>query len=1221
MPVIKVECPKCETRLRFTVEDEETQEVECPKCGHLFSAEIGEDKPLTKSDKAKKSSKADQEGKASSKKSKARRRDDDEDDDDETPRKRRRDDAADSSNMKVIIIGGLAAGVLLLGGLGALIFALSGKDDKNAPKDNSPVAEVKQPQLPGNQPGNQTPPVGLTTNLTPAPGTGTGTGTATGTGKPPIPGVGTGTATGPSPGAGTGPSPGTGTKPKDETELSTLVPPPPKIRISGSLVPESKPIVKPPAIPPLAPDEDPFVRAANFKLDGKLPTLPPLVDRKMRPVLTLDANGHTDIIRHVFFTPNGDRIITVAKDKAVRIWNPATNETLKTIRFPAGPGKEGLLQAAAISRNGKSLAVAGHPVGILAKGKGVPIYIISPDTGAMIKRLDVALDAVRSLHFSNDGKWLAIGCENGALQIVDVVKNIKYGAVSLPGNPEVMQVRFNPDPTTKILATLGDNNIAQIWAFTNQGAKQVTVEVLKATPVALAWSNDGRTLAIGTLQGEILLNTKEGKWIKTLPRIGDGGKPVSIRRIQFLPGDNEIAVSGGGGPSTGWAGIINADTGAVRMAFREHTNIVNALDVSPDGKQIVTSGGNQNETYIWSVDTGKVLNRFLGTGKGVWAIAWAKDGKSLAWGNSNSPDENGNRKLEFTFRLDEFGIGDPPDPSKYVQRVESDEHVKLLVKARSFLVQTTGRDPVIVPPPPGELLYDATVLPKGNAVIVAATQSLRMLNPATLREIRGFVGHASNITCVTPSPDGKLFATGSSDQTIRIWQRDQEEPLLSIFVSGHDWIAWTPQGYYACSGQGERLVAWQVNAGANKVPLVHPAEQFRASMYQPALLKYIVPAGDLAMAMAMAQKYDKALVQTTSVADVVPPEVTLEGFGESEVKLDGDKVVVKATATSAKHPITAMRLLVNGRPFKGSAGVQRFANAQNTAEASWEVPLPPGTHTFAVIADSAVSKGMSKVGIGVRPGEPPKPNLYVLAMGVSVYPPGVNQLHYCASDAEMLAKAFQEKSKTVFNRIEVKVLTNKGASKKGMLEGLDWLKSKMTSQDVGIVSFSGHGTKDPFGQFYLCPSDMDPKDEDHVTFLSGKLFKDRLDEMPGRLVAILDACHSGVVAEKGPPAADTLVRDLTAADSGVIVMCASAGREYATESRLTKAGFYTLGLVEGLSGYGDVDGDGVVYIHELDLYATIRVKQLSGGRQNPTLGRPQTVRPFPIAKVEKPIEP
>jgi hypothetical protein len=57
-----------------------------------------------------------------------------------------------------------------------------------------------------------------------------------------------------------------------------------------------------------------------------------------------------------------------------------------------------------------------------------------------------------------------------------------------------------------------------------------------------------------------------------------------------------------------------------------------------------------------------------------------------------------------------------------------------------------------------------------------------------------------------------------------------------------------------------------------------------------------------------------------------------------------------------------------------------------------------------------------------------------------------------------------------------------------------------------------------------------------------------------------------------------------------------------------------------LQGYGDADGDGTVYLHELDLYATKRVRQLSGGRQNPTFSRPSSVRPFPIAKQDKLID-
>jgi hypothetical protein len=70
------------------------------------------------------------------------------------------------------------------------------------------------------------------------------------------------------------------------------------------------------------------------------------------------------------------------------------------------------------------------------------------------------------------------------------------------------------------------------------------------------------------------------------------------------------------------------------------------------------------------------------------------------------------------------------------------------------------------------------------------------------------------------------------------------------------------------------------------------------------------------------------------------------------------------------------------------------------------------------------------------------------------------------------------------------------------------------------------------------------------------------------------------------------------------------------ESPTTKAGFFTLGLTEGLNGLADFNKDGFVFSHELDTYSTLRVRELSHGRQNPTFGRPPTVRPFPLSIVE-----
>ena len=212
------------------------------------------------------------------------------------------------------------------------------------------------------------------------------------------------------------------------------------------------------------------------------------------------------------------------------------------------------------------------------------------------------------------------------------------------------------------------------------------------------------------------------------------------------------------------------------------------------------------------------------------------------------------------------------------------------------------------------------------------------------------------------------------------------------------------------------MIAWQINSGSNKFPQVHPAARFRSSMYQPALIKYLVPAGSLPLAMAMAKKYDKILVQTTSVSDIVPPEVAIESPAPDAGVVDQDTFTVKATAKGVKQPVTSMRLLMDGRPYQGAGAVQKFEKPDLNAEATWNVPITPGQHTFAVIAETTVSRSISKLAMITRSGTPPKPNLYVLAMGISAYP-APNTLHYCASDAVVLAKAFQLKSKNLFGRL------------------------------------------------------------------------------------------------------------------------------------------------------------------------------------------------------------
>jgi hypothetical protein len=100
-----------------------------------------------------------------------------------------------------------------------------------------------------------------------------------------------------------------------------------------------------------------------------------------------------------------------------------------------------------------------------------------------------------------------------------------------------------------------------------------------------------------------------------------------------------------------------------------------------------------------------------------------------------------------------------------------------------------------------------------------ATAQARILSPANVNQIttlRTLRGHTSWVTSVAFSPDGRLLASGSDDQTLKLWDVETRQEVRTL--RGHTdpvWsVAFSPDGRLLASGSGDNTVKlWDVETG------------------------------------------------------------------------------------------------------------------------------------------------------------------------------------------------------------------------------------------------------------------------------------------------------------------------------------------------------------------------------------------------------------------------
>jgi hypothetical protein len=495
-----------------------------------------------------------------------------------------------------------------------------------------------------------------------------------------------------------------------------------------------------------------------------------------------------------------------------------------------------------------------------------------------------------------------------------------------------------------------------------------------------------------------------------------------------------------------------------------------------------------------------------------------------------------------------------------------------------------------------------------------------LYSTATGKNVRQLWGHTARVTSLTPSPDGRYLLSAGKDQTLHIWNPAQDRtlprdrplrPLLSLFVAGEEWVAWTQEGYYAASPGGEKLIGWVSGSDPSQLMTFHPAQRFRKQMYRPEVIKLVLEKGSVELALQAAK------VPMQDIAKLLPPRASLEHRPVAGVD---DQVIVEVVvqAGAKTQPLTELHLLVDGRlalDKDNKVMVKSFAAppAKEVKE-TWTVKLEPGRHTLSV---RALAKDTYSISDEVRPKEVKAPvvplnirrgTLHYVGIGVNQFQHEPKlQLSSAVPDVTSMEQCLQRIAPNRFAYFHPDVLPDSRATRARVLETLTDLQGKLKPTDVVIVHYSSHSEVDPDGGLFLLTHDS-KRDNLKETAVLGEELREILRQYQCPVLMLLDTCHEGKFPPMRP-ATDLLSRMLADDSCGVAVMTAALARQKA------KGGVFTQALIAGLNG--EAKSDEVtkpLSVDRLWSYTLDTVARKTDNKQMPLLYLPSSGVPDIILK-------
>ncbi len=316
-------------------------------------------------------------------------------------------------------------------------------------------------------------------------------------------------------------------------------------------------------------------KTTEYSLPSQPISLPTKTPIASTPSKVKTLTGHSDWVRSVAISPDGQTLASGSSDRTIKIWNRSTGKLIRTLT-----GHSDTVNSVAFSPDGQSLA---------SGSDDNYINIWNMSSGKLIRTINGHRSTVNSVAFSPDGQSLASASSDKTINIWNLAtgKNVR----TLTGHSgSVYSVAFSPDKQT-LASGSGDKTI-NIWNLAT-GKISRTLKGHTDLVRSVAFSPDGQTLASGSWDNTInIWRVSTGEKLRTL---SENYSPVNS--VAFSPSGQTIA----SGTLKTSIHIWNIYSGEKVRTLSGHSNSVISVAFSPD-KHTLVSGSDDRNVKIWWID-------------------------------------------------------------------------------------------------------------------------------------------------------------------------------------------------------------------------------------------------------------------------------------------------------------------------------------------------------------------------------------------------------------------------------------------------------------------------------------------------------------------------------------------------------------------------------------------------------------------------------------------